>query len=773
MTLTHTYLRAVMKARGTSALLVLTLPGSAFAQNVAEIQVAPPSVTIKVGDKSGLLATAFDRAGNVIPTVRFLWSSTNLAVVKVDNDGTVTGVGGGAAIVEARVGSRKGQAVVQVLGPPGSGAAAGRASGGGGGGGAGGQTQTPDRAAPTDPPADRFAGQPAGVGPAAVLRIEPPTIYLLPSENIRVSPRALKEDGSPAAPVSVTWKSLTPEIASVDQNGVIVALSRGQGTVQVTTSTGLTATAPVVVEQSEIAIAEGSPITLAPGESDTLHAIVPAQGNRLVNPLALQWATADPNVARVSLTGVVTAVAPGRAPLTAKGLLQLKTVELVVHKPVHSLAVRPPARGEVLLPIQGTAKFTAQALGADDQPVPEAPLWWSLADTSLASFDPATGVLTGGKAGKTQLTVKGPGQALSVTWSIRVIAANVKLSSSRLGLSLNKRQVLGASFADEAGTVIGPATGVTWSSDNPQVAAVGDDGTVSSVGYGHARITATAPGGKRATADVFVQGEIVLASSRAGRFQLYSAERSNLAQLRRVIGDTSTATDPAFSPDGSRIAFVSTRDGQPEIYVMDADGANPARLTNSPAPDGNPSFTADGQAVVFHSQRTAHRQIFVQPITSSDAVQLTREPADNSQPAVSGDGETIAFVSNREGNDDIWLMARDGSNQRNFTKSAQAKERSPHFMRDGSLAFLLESKAGGRTATQVVKADLATGRLAPLTGPDLVVTDFAVSPAGDLLALVVSVQKNVSRAYIQPVGGAPVPLPATGAEQMASPAFMP
>src|SRR2546430_6466856 len=153
--------------------------------------------------------------------------------------------------------------------------------------------------------------------------------------------------------------------------------------------------------------------------------------------------------------------------------------------------------------------------------------------------------------------------------------------------------------------------------------------------------------------------------------------------------------------------------------------------------------------------------------------------SDNSQPSVSPDGETIAFVSTRDGSDDIWLMARDGSGQRNFTKSPQVRERSPHFLRDGSLTFLLEGKDGGRTATQVVKADLATGRLAPLTGTDLVITDFAVSPAGDLLALVVAVQKNLFKVYIQPVGsghgagGAPVALPTTGAEQMTSPTFMP
>ncbi len=77
------------------AALLLALPGVLAAQNVAEVQVAPPSITLKVGERAGLLATAFDRVGNVIPTVRVLWSSNNLQVARVDNSGTVTGIAGG------------------------------------------------------------------------------------------------------------------------------------------------------------------------------------------------------------------------------------------------------------------------------------------------------------------------------------------------------------------------------------------------------------------------------------------------------------------------------------------------------------------------------------------------------------------------------------------------------------------------------------------------------------------------------------------------------
>src|SRR6185295_15975539 len=116
------------------------------------------------------------------------------------------------------------------------------------------------------------------------------------------------------------------------------------------------------------------------------------------------------------------------------------------------------------------------------------------------------------------------------------------LSATRVGLALNRRYTVKGTYTDSSGALIGPATALTWTSDNPQVAAVGDDGTITAASYGHARVVAGAPGGNRAQVEVFVQGEIVIASSRTGKFQLYSAERSNLTQWRKLAEDTMTAT---------------------------------------------------------------------------------------------------------------------------------------------------------------------------------------------------------------------------------------
>src|SRR5437016_1595193 len=762
-----------MTSRSLIATLAL-LPRVLTAQNVAEVQVAPPSVTIRVGERTGLLATAFDRIGNVIPTVRLIWSSNNVNIAKVDNNGTVTGVSNGVAIIEARAGARRGQAAIQVVG------------------GAGAVTPPPPPPAPGGPPPpaappgpDPFAGQPAGSGPAAALRLEPGVVYLLPSENTRISPRALKEDGSPAAPVMVVWTSLSPAVASVDQSGNVVALSPGQGTIQATASGagGLTATAPVVVQQAEFTVREGSPLMLSPGEVDTVHVIVAAQNNRTVNPLVLQWASSDQSVARVSLAGVVTAVGPGKATLSVSGLRQNKSIEVSVPKVVGKLSVRRPRVPDVAVPLTGTAKFDAQALTADNTPVPEAPLRWSVADPAIASFDPQTGTLTGRAVGKTQLTVKGPGAGLAVTWNINVIAGSVRFVQPRVGIGLNQRHTLHANYADDQGNVLGPAANLTWSTDNPQVATVGEDGTVAGAGYGHARVTAAAPGGKTAAADIYVVGEIVVASSRAGqgKFQLYSAERSNLAQLSKVTPptDTASANDPAFSPDGSRIAFVTQRDGNPEIYVMNADGTGVTRVTNDPQGDGRPAFAPDGQSIVFHSSRPAGKQeIWAVNLDGTGLTQLTRDSV-NFSPAVSPDGQTIAYVSVRDKNYDIWLMGRDGSNQRAFTRSPQQKETEPRFMRDGTLVYLVERKDGNRMVQQVVRADLSTGSVTPLTGTDLAIASFAISPSGDLVALVVNAEPQNRRnpaykVYMQPVSsGTPVPMPTTGSEQMITPAFRP
>lgn len=105
---------------------------------------------------------------------------------------------------------------------------------------------------------------------------------------------------------------------------------------------------------------------------------------------------------------------------------------------------------------------------------------------------------------------------------------------------------------------------------------------------------------------------------------------------------------PAWSPDGRRIAFYSERDGNAEIYVMNADGAGVTRLTNTPADEGYPAWSPDGRTISFDSDRTGNFEVFAMNADGSNVRPLTRHPARDVSATWSPDGSKIVFMSDRE-----------------------------------------------------------------------------------------------------------------------------
>ena len=117
--------------------------------------------------------------------------------------------------------------------------------------------------------------------------------------------------------------------------------------------------------------------------------------------------------------------------------------------------------------------------------------------------------------------------------------------------------------------------------------------------------------------------------------------------LLALIGRKSTKGDvqtPAWSPDGQKLAFVSRRDGNSEIYVMNADGSAQENLTRQPASDSHPSWSRDGRQILFVSRRDGNAEIYVMNVDGSGLRNLTRTPSDDLDPAWSPDGRAIAFV---------------------------------------------------------------------------------------------------------------------------------
>jgi Tol biopolymer transport system component len=145
---------------------------------------------------------------------------------------------------------------------------------------------------------------------------------------------------------------------------------------------------------------------------------------------------------------------------------------------------------------------------------------------------------------------------------------------------------------------------------------------------------------------------------------------------------------PSWSPDGSKIAFSSNRDGDYEIYVIGSDGKNLKRLTNVPGVDRYPTWSPDGNTIAFTSERSGNEDIWTMNADgTAEPTQLTHDPGSDEGPRWSPQSSSIAFFTNREGRHQIYVMNPDGSEQRNISNS-QSDDLGPAWSPDGTkLAF--------------------------------------------------------------------------------------
>ena len=124
---------------------------------------------------------------------------------------------------------------------------------------------------------------------------------------------------------------------------------------------------------------------------------------------------------------------------------------------------------------------------------------------------------------------------------------------------------------------------------------------------------------------------------------------------------------PVWSPDGSKIAFQSFRDGNPEIYVMNPDGTGQTRLTTHPESDISPSWSPDGSWITFHSDRDGNMEIYKIMVSGLSQTRLTNDLEWDWGASWSLDGSKIVFQSFRDGNSEIYIMNATGASQQRLT----------------------------------------------------------------------------------------------------------
>ncbi len=159
---------------------------------------------------------------------------------------------------------------------------------------------------------------------------------------------------------------------------------------------------------------------------------------------------------------------------------------------------------------------------------------------------------------------------------------------------------------------------------------------------------------------------------------------------------------PAWSPDGRQLAITLTRDGNSQVYLINADGSNARRVTQSSGIDTEPAFGADGQTLFFTSDRGGGPQIYRMSLSGGDAQRVTFKGDYNISPRISPDGKTLAYVSRRGGRFQLFALDLASSQESQLTDTS--KDESPSFAPNSKL-ILYATDVGGRGVLAIVSSD--------------------------------------------------------------------
>ena len=160
--------------------------------------------------------------------------------------------------------------------------------------------------------------------------------------------------------------------------------------------------------------------------------------------------------------------------------------------------------------------------------------------------------------------------------------------------------------------------------------------------------------------------------------------------LSREVGMNSA---PVWHPNGRQLAVVMSKDANSEIYLVNSDGSGKRRLTNDKSVDSSPAFSPDGSQIAFVSDRGGKPQIYVMDSSGGGVRKLSTQPGKFYDPTWSPDGKSIAFVLENSEGFEIWVMGADGSSPKQLTSSPGGNE-NPTWSADSRHVMFSSTRTG-------------------------------------------------------------------------------
>lgn len=465
---------------------------------------------------------------------------------------------------------------------------------------------------------------------------------------------------------SVSWSSDKPDVASVDENGLVTAVSDGAAVITAETPGGIKDTYEITVAEIHLqSISIEETVTIAKGESETLT--ITYDPENTTDDRTAVWESDDTDIAVVDKNGKVTAIAPGVANITASVGDKTDSCVVTVVSPMTGIKA-DPSSVEV---VKNQSTELSYTVVPEDTTDSVKSVEYESSNISVATVD-TDGTVTGKKAGTTEITIKVTSSADEVfTDTVEVTVTEIPINKvilDKTNVTVEKGETAELTASIEPKDTTDDDKAVRWSSSDPSIVTVSADAdnsyhaviTASSEKGGYATVTATAANGTKASCEVFVP--IHITSISLPKEVTINKGEGQALSLTILPADTTDSKTAEWKSSNEDVAIVDSNGnvtalavGEAEITATIGEFTAVTKVTVA-APLKNIIITSDAVLTLYKNE-TSQVTYTLDPEDTTDSKNVTFRTSDASIASVSQDG---LIQANGEGTAVITLS---GANQ--------------------------------------------------------------------------------------------------------------